>query len=216
MRLKVPGFAMAAVLAVAGGANAAPMLQLDIAGGRYDTQTKTIVADSNPFVLYALLTLRPNDNIQKYLNTTYYISAAVSPAVEQPGEDLGSFAWNGRSVAVTGDMVYGKASLERFDELQGHDSGDLSGHSIFPTYFTEFGFQFQSATRVRTYDTAVDRSGPVADANGGWYLAAFTVDTSQLDPRFVLHFDLYSTQTQAVRSGRTQHVGGFRPARTST
>jgi hypothetical protein len=40
----------------ANSALSAPLLQLDIAGGRYDESTKTIVASSNPFTLYALAT----------------------------------------------------------------------------------------------------------------------------------------------------------------
>ena len=189
--------ALGAVLALSSTTDAAPLLQLDIAGGVYDTSTRTITATANPFTLYALLTPDAGDNLQKRLDKTYYISAAISPQISE-GRDLGSFSWNGTQVDVTDDMTYGKPPLERFSALQGHDSQDLGNHEgLYPTYFTEFAFTFSSLTRVETYDTSVDRSGPVASPTGGSYLAAFSVDTSLLNPNFVVHFDLYD---EIVRS----------------
>ena len=207
MKLRLTGYTLALALAAAGTANAAPMLQLDIAGGRYDASTQTTVATSNPFTLYALLTLSPNDDVAKYLDKTYFISAALSPAVHQ-GINAGSFTFNGTTVAATTDMVYGTPPVETFEELQGHDGGDLGRHSIYPTYFQEFGFKFVSTSRVNTYDTAIDGLEPITNPNGGSYLAAFTVNTSMLDPRFLVHFDLYDSTIKKCGTPDQRLVGG--------
>jgi hypothetical protein len=184
-----------AVLGAATNVQAYPLLQLDIAGGQYDTDTKTIVATSNPFTLFAILTPGRHDPTL-LLDKTYYISAAVSPAW---GGDLGSFTWNGSQVDVTGDMVYGKPPIEAFGELQVADHGDLVNHQgdLYPTFFTEFAFQFSSLSRINTYDSSLDRSGPVNNPIGESYLAAFAVDTTNLNPNFVIHFDLYNDLVKA-------------------
>ena len=68
----------AAVLAgTSGTVLAIPSLQLDIAGGTYDPVTETIIASSTPFTLYAYLV--PDSGAP--LTGTYYISAAILPAV---------------------------------------------------------------------------------------------------------------------------------------
>jgi hypothetical protein len=206
MRLKAVGLVFAAGLIAGVPASAAPLLQLDIAGARYDSHSKTIVATGNSFTLYALLTPKERDDVSKRLDKTYYISAALSPQVMDPA-NLGSFTWNGSTVQATEDMVHGKPPMESFGDLQGHDAGDLGNHSgIYPTYFAEFAFQFSGLTRVATYDSAVDRSGPVADPNGGSYLAAFTVDTSMLNPNYVIHFDLYNAKARECGAQESQMV----------
>lgn len=175
---------------------AAPILQLDIAGGRYDTSTKTVVATSNPFVLTAVLTPlagATQAQIDRAMQETFYISAAVTPQYGPDPGDLGSFLFNGSEVNVTRDMVYGKPPIEQVAELQGFDSGDLQGHSIYPTYFTEFAFHFSPLARTQEYDSALTPGGLAPDATGNAYYASFTVDTTLLDPRFQIHFDLYNT-----------------------
>jgi hypothetical protein len=177
-------------------AHAAPVLQLDIAGGHYDRSTKTIVAGSNPFTLTAIFTPPEGTsptNVRRALLETFYISAAVSPAYQPPGASLGNFSFDGQNVDVTGDMTYGKPPIEWFGETQDFDSGDLHGHDIYPTYFSEFAFNFSPTRRAVTYDSAVTPGGLVPDANGGSYYTSFTVDTRNLDPRYVIHFDMYNT-----------------------
>jgi hypothetical protein len=175
---------------------AAPLLQLDIAGGRYDDSTKTIVASSNPFVLSAVMTPPPTAT-QAQLNAamreTFYISAAVSPQYGPAGGNLGSFTFAGRQIDVTQDMVYGKPPIEQVAALQGYDPGDLQGHEIFPTYFTEFAFRFSPLARAQAYDSALTPGGLSPDSAGNAYYASFAVDTRLLDPRFTIHFDLYNT-----------------------
>jgi hypothetical protein len=189
------------------GAFAAPILQLDIAGGQYDESSKTITASSNPFTLYALLT-PPGPVPQALFKTPVYISAAVTPMVGPPGADVGSFTVNGRTVNATADMVYGKPPLEAYSELQGFDSGDLQGHDIYPTYFYEIPFFFSPSYRANTYDSAAaamspgGSSGPTVNPTGGTYYREFVIDTRGLNPLYRIHFDLYNAT--ARRCGQAE------------
>ena len=177
-------------------AEAFPALQLDILGGYYDPFTQTIVSGGPDFTLVALLTPNPlRNNLAELLNTTYYISAAISPEVGPSGSNLGSFTWDGTNYLVTGDMTYGTPPLE----LAGasHDSGDLGEHLIYPTYFTEFAFQFSSESRTISYDSARDTGAlaPTSATTGISYFATFNITTA-LQGSNVLHFDLYNSYLQ--------------------
>jgi hypothetical protein len=171
-------------------ANAIPVLQLDIAGGGYDDDTDTIVTSSNIFTLYALI----NPNSFNTLSDTYFISAAVTPQVENAAS-LGSFVFNGTTVDVTAGMSYGVPPLEA---ILSADNRDLPTHGIFPTYFREFELQFDSANRMTSYNSQ-DRAKSGAAINtaysstGGMYFASFDVDVSSLAPGHEIHFDLYNT-----------------------
>ena len=167
------------------------MLQLDIVdidGVIYDTATDTIVAQSYDFTLYALLTTTDSSK----LSDTYYISAAVVPAISQPGSDLGSFTFENDTIHVTQDMTYGNPPMENIpDNLK--DPNDLAPHDIFPTYFSEFGFTFDENNNVQTYNTQNFPGGIELGSSGGTYYVGFDVDTSNLNPNYVIHFDLYNT-----------------------
>lgn len=183
---------------------AVPSLQLDILGGSYDSGTQTIVSSSNQFTLYALL----KPTLTNTLSDTYYISAAITPMVAA-NADLGSFQFNGETVDVTGDMVYGVPPLEQIATLQGWDANDLGQHGIYPTYFREFEFQFSTSNRANEYNTQDDAGqGPTADPAGPLYYAAFSVDTSGLSPGYAIHFDLYNT---TVRNSGDVDRTGFAP-----
>lgn len=189
------------------GSHAYPTLQLDIASGSYDFSTDTIVATGNTFTLYAYL-IQNNCNL---LSDIYYISAAVSPKVGKDGANLGSFTFNGTNVDVTSGMdAYGVPPLESIVTLQGWDNGDLPKHGIFPTYFSEFEFQFSSSNQISAYNTMeraiFDSSIPASGT--GMYYAAFTIDTSLLDPNYVIHFDLYNTK---LKKGIDIDVTQFAP-----
>lgn len=181
---------------------AVPTLQLDIAGGSYDFSTETIISSGNTFTLYAYL----SPNFCNTLTDTYFISAAISPKVDIGGADIGSFNFNGTTVNATGDMTYGVPPLEEIAILQGWDKGDLPKHGIFPTYFSEFEFQFSDANQIGTYNTQ-DRAisgGSIPTSGTGMYYVAFTIDTSLLDPNYVLHFDLYNTKLKGLDVDVTQ------------
>lgn len=193
MKKKITGavLALAAVAFVPMEAHALPSLQLDIAGGRYDRSTETIVTNQDIFTLYALL----NPNTFNTLGDTYYISAAVTPQVTTP-TSLGSFSFNGGTVNITSDMDYGVPPLEA---ILTADKGDLPTHGVFPTYFREFSFQFDSANRINGYNSQ-DRAksggaiNTAYSATGGMYFAAFNLDVSSLAEGYELHFDLYNTK----------------------
>ncbi len=193
MKKKITGavLALAAIGCVPLEAQALPTLQLDISGGRYDSSTETIVTNQDIFTLYALLT----PNTFNTLGDTYYISAAVTPQVAAPNS-LGSFIFNGGTVNITSDMDYGVPPIEA---ILASDSGDLPTHGVFPTYFKEFSFQFDSADRINSYDSR-DRAryggaiNTAYSATGGSYFAAFSLDVSSLAEGYELHFDLYNTK----------------------
>ena len=177
---------VAALCCMASSAQAIPTLQLDIAGGYYDSATQTIIAPGDSFTLYALLNASPSE-----LSTNFFISAALTPQTTPPGISGSSFSFAGQNVNVTGDMVYGVPPLEA---VVAKDQNDLGQHSIFETYFKEFQFNFDSTKTMSLYNTQ-DRAksgGTIPTSGTGLYWMAFNVDTSLLAPGYGIHFDLYS------------------------
>lgn len=164
---------------------AVPSLQLDIAGGVYDLPTQTIVTGNNQFTLYALLIPKSGNS----LSDTYYLSIALAPNIGPAPASVGSFTVNGAPINATSDMVYGNPPVEL---NQGHDSGDLGSHGIFPTYFTERAFQFNPSNTSAIYNTRL-HAGAGPSTGTGMYYAAFAIDRSLLSSEYQLHFDLYNT-----------------------
>lgn len=169
--------AFSVIAMLPGKSMAVPSLQLDILNGTYDSGTETIVATSNPFTLYAYLV----PDAKAPLNDTYYISTAVVPAVGPAAANLGSFIFNGNTVNVTADMTYGTPD-------------GLQTHGIFPTYYSEFSFQFDSNNTSQQYDTSTDTGqGPIPFVSGDpMYYQAFNVDVGNLNSDYRIHFDLYN------------------------
>jgi hypothetical protein len=201
------------VLCTAQTAAAYPFLQLDIKNGEYESSSETIVATSRAFTLYAYLTPPSNTTSQELnalLNSTFYVSAALTPKVFPPGANLGTFSFNNTTVRATQDMVYGDPPIERY--LGGsatYDSGDLAKHDIYETYFKEFSFKFNKNQKAIAYDTQVNTgAGPTTSSQGGMYYMAFTVNTSQLNPNYQIHFDMYN---EVVKNGGDLDVNKFAP-----
>ena len=193
--------AVCGLLAVgAPAAYAVPALQLDIADGVYDPLTQTIVTSSDTFTLYALL-----DPTANRISTTetYYLSVALSPATATAA-DLGQFTFNGQTIDATADMTYGVPPIE-LGGLATHDGGDLASHGVFPTYFSEFAFNFNLSNTSGVYNTQDDPGG--IQAGSGLLYVAFEVDRSLLSSPYQLHFDLYS---ERFRNGDTD-VNRFAP-----
>lgn len=191
---------MAACLADSTAAYALPVLQLDIVGGHYDPTTQTIISGGPVFTLVAVFTPPPGTSqqrINRAMAETVYISAAVNPATGPVDRSLGTFSFNGQTTRVTEDMEYGTPPVERFGNDQGSDPGDLGTHDIFPTYFTEFAFNFTAANRTTEYNTATHTGGLNPDPNGTAYYQTFAVDTRGLDPDYVMHFDMYNETFRA-------------------
>lgn len=189
--------------------HAIPTLQLDIANGSYDNATQTILSPGKVFTLYAYLI----PNSKNKLSDTYYVSMAVEPMIDD-SMSIGSFDFDAQTINVTGDMVYGVPPLEAIASLQGWDSGDLSKHGMFPTYFAEYEFGFNNSVFTNTYNTQ-DRAisgGPVDLTYSGtglrMYYVALNVDTTNLINDYMIHFDLYNT---AIKKGGDIDVTQFAP-----
>ena len=139
---------------------AIPALQLTINGGTYDTTTETTVTSDTIFDLYSLLTADSAEG-------DYRLSIAVVPALTVgAGGDYGSFTLNGTVFDVTGDMVFGTPPLDTFGRPD-----SLPTHGIYDTYYTEFGFNFNSAQASNPYDvTDTGNIGviPVAGTGAFW------------------------------------------------
>jgi hypothetical protein len=183
-------FAFFAAVALApAGARALPFYQLDIAGGRYDAATQTIVTSATRFTVYAYAAPESLAELAALTRTTY-LSISLTPAAGPSAADLGSFRLGGTTIAATRDMRFGVPPLELGSAI-GADPGDLAGHA--PTFFTEQAFHFSFFRQSARYDTALHAgSGP--QAGWGMFYAAFELDTSGLAPGVGLHFDLYSTR----------------------
>jgi hypothetical protein len=190
----------AAIVMTVSVASANPLLQLDIAGGIYDSESQTTIASTESFILYAYLTPHGGSskkNIQELLSRTYYISAAVMPQYGPLAENLGSFTFDNLSdsnsaatVRATQDMVFGAPPSEIFI---GKDSGNLAPHGIFETYFTEFSFTFSKSLTSSPINVQ-DNPEATLDGKTGMYYVPFSVNTSGLAHGYAIHFDLYSEQ----------------------
>ena len=177
-------------------AHAVPSLQLDIAGGWYDTTTQTVLTQRDTFTVYALINTTARPGSAPSLTDTYYLSVAIEP-LTATSANLGSFTVNGTTVNATSGMTFGTPPIEGLTAT--FDGGDLAPHGIYPTYFREFAFTFSSSNTAGIYDTAVNPGGITSHLGGtGLLYAAFEVDRSLLSSPYQLHFDLYN---EKLRSG---------------
>lgn len=164
---------------------AIPGLQLDIAGGTYDPVTQTVIAGSDPFTLSAYMI----EGQDTSLADSYFISVAIVPKVGPLPSNLGSFVFNGTTVDVTADMVYGTPPI---DTVCCPDPGELPSHSIYDTYYSQFGgYTFDATKFITAYNTA----DPTETSSDKMYYMNFQVDSRNLNPAYAIHFDLYSTKT---------------------
>jgi PEP-CTERM motif len=184
---------------------AVPILQLDIAGGRYDAASQSIVTSAESFTLHAYAAPQRGARLAKILGTTFYLAVALQPRTGPAGVDLGFVVIDGRSVQVTADMLYGVPPVERGGAAS-FDPGDLARHDVYETFFLEVPFRFDVRHRSRLYDTRQHAGqGPLAGL--GLLDRGFRIDVSHLAPGYDLHFDLYDEQ---VRRGDVD-AGHFAP-----
>jgi hypothetical protein len=176
--MKNPSSTLLLAAALASSAWSLPILQLDITGASYDGTTQTVVTGSKQFDLIALLNSESSAG-------KYYVSMALTPATNVAG-NYGTFTINGTQVDVTADMVYGTPPSEAYTAF---DPGDLSTHSIYPTYFFEYGFYFNPAQTTSSYNVEDEAGRGIVGTGAG------------------LHFDLYDETT---RNGDID-VGKFAP-----
>jgi hypothetical protein len=169
---------------------AIPSLQLDISGGIYTPLSghtdETIVAQGNPFTLYAYLIPDSKAPLKDVAGNyiTYYLSIALWPQRNTPG-NLGSFEFSGNTINVSSDMNYGTpVGLGK----------SLPNHSIFDTYFYEYGFQFDSTKQIDPYNTQnrAINNDPIPTTGTGMYFKTFDIDITNLSTDYLIHFDLYN------------------------
>ena len=185
LRMRFPVILMGTcclILAASGVSYGVPYLQLDISDGTYDPLTETIFSTTNPATLYALV-----DSTSSEFNSsdTFYISAAVSPKLEDFALDLGYFEFAGERIDVTAEMVYGTAPIEELKK-------ELPTHDIFPTWFTERSFDLEFAGKAAEYNSQDSPGGLVASTSGTLYYEDFAVDITGLADGYAIHFDLYT------------------------
>ena len=178
---------------------AVPVLQLDIAGGTYDSSTQSILASNNTFSLYAY-GLVGNTS----LTDNFFLSVSLL-GIAQPGGNFGSMTVNGTTINATSDMIWGTPPVDSI--MAEWDPGDLSSHGIFPAYFKEIGFQFSAANKSGLYNTQDDAgSGPTTGT--AMYYKRFDFDVSGLTPGLSVHFDLYN---EKFSKGHELDVNKFAP-----
>jgi hypothetical protein len=185
-------------------ARAVPALQLDIIGGTYDSVTQTVISDGPSFTLLALATATADTSAADILAGTYYISAALSPVEQSSNFDAGSFSIDGNVTQATDTgMTYGTPPIDA-----AFKSDNLAGHGVFPTYYQEVEFQFDSDDTTTTYNSEDDTGGGLFDENGyGSFYVQLEIDVSGLVGKS-LHFDLYNTD---VKNDGSTFIDAFAP-----
>ena len=192
-------------------AYAEPYLQLDIEGGIYLDAPTIVDPDedgtthslSQPFNLYALINSEaPEWSASDGFNDTFYISAALisldpSLAPVTTAGTYGSFSFAGTEYTITDDMLLGTPPVEV--DLA---NKDLPSHGIYQTFYTEIPFTLSANTPLADLYNVADfeyggiiGGGLTPNPNGTLYYNPFTVDTSNLDSAYGIHFDLYTMTT---------------------
>jgi hypothetical protein len=168
---------------------AVPSLQLDIGGGYYNTtgdpryNDETIVSMGDVFTLYALMNEKKK---QTSLADDYFISMALFPQIPltSPSPNFGSFIFEGQTIDVIGDMMYGNPGIP--------------SHGVYDTYYKLYEFKFNANNQVGIYNTQ-DYPGQFTNfyPGAGLYYASFAVDTTNLSDAVSIHFDLFNKNTEA-------------------
>jgi hypothetical protein len=179
-------------------AYAIPLLQLDIDGGTYVGAPiqDTVINTGNNFTLQALLATKPNGP-DKYTagmeDGFFYISAAVVRLLDggsyaplgSSSDSLGSFIFDGITIDVTADMLFGVPPV---DAEQDFDAGDLSKHGVYETWFMEFAFSFAGDSMGN--DNVCNAENGLGCVDG--FIHEFTVNVGGLTEGYGIHFDLYT------------------------
>ena len=199
----------AAVMLIGAPAHAVPALQLDIAGGTYDTATQTIFASGNAFSLYAYGTPSTNMTSSQILADNFFLSMALvgTSSIPSTPANYGSFTVNSTTVNVTSGMIYCTPPIETVLGGAAKDPGDLASHGIFPTYFAEKKFNFVSGNQSGVYNTQ-DHAGWGPQSGTGMYYAKFDFNIAGLAAGYGIHFDFYN---EILLKGGDIDVNKFAP-----
>lgn len=199
-----------ALACVCASVGAFPTLQLGIGGGTYvGGAEESIVAQSNPFSLYAILSPGgegQKETVEVLLQRTYYLSLALIPQTQTvPKPNLGSFVFDGTTINVTSDMTLGTPPLSPLFK-------DIGGHGIYDTYFYEYSFTFNPAMTIGncggtgTSLNTQDNPDPTVCATGGagafeQFYRTFNVNIANMAAGYNIHFDLYDEVTKEKCTG---------------
>lgn len=178
LKLSVALFTALACLIV----NTAPILQLGVTHGSYDTATEDVITTSKNFML--------NDFGKKAgsnaaaLDTNYYLSIAAIAAEGLNPPDFGSFGFAGTTYTLN-SMLFGNPT------------------SVYDSWFMQFsGSNATSDVSVKStpgFDS-------LANPGGNYFYKSFNVNTQDLFAGYNLHFDLFSTELKKGDSGIASHV----------
>ncbi len=186
------GFAISSALAV-------PLLQLDIAGGTYETSTETVIAAQNPFTLQALFNTENGT-----ASGTYYIAAAIIPKTENPPvTSFGSFSVNGVTYSAA-NMSYGNPPASITET-----SLDLQSHGIYDTHYVEIAFTFDTSKTASLYNSQDNPGGLQLNPTGSLLFEDFDVDITGLAAGYQVHFDLYNIGTDKRGNENVQDFAPF-------
>ena len=190
---------------------ALPTLQLDIAPGVYNTSDGTTYATSPQFTVLALY------NHSVVLPTPFYLSAAIAPmqANLTPPPDIGKFTIRSpdgttypEKTYTESDLKWGDPPVNVIDNANGTGPNNLPPHAIFPTYYLEIPFYFDSSKQLGAYNTQTGDPSPP----GILYYQDFVVDVSGLLPGLSVHFDLFDEAIKIFKKGGTKYlVDDFAP-----
>ncbi|MFL0796130.1 MAG: choice-of-anchor N protein [Cellvibrionaceae bacterium] len=170
--------ALAAIL-FSSASFAVPTLQLDCDGCVYDTINEDVFYSGTSTDVYALLTTSDSD----YLTATYSLTFAVLGAsANYDGSDFGSFSLAGTSYGFS-DLVWGTPADV--------DGTELPSHGIFDAWYATVEFSFDASNKATTYNVEDNPGSFSADASGGSYYEMFSLDTTNLNEAYGLHFDLF-------------------------
>jgi len=181
--------------------NAAPILQLGITNGSYDTVANDVTTASNNFVLNAFG--KTTGGNAATTGTNYYLSIAVIAAEGLNPANFGSFMFAGTTYTLS-NLVFGNPPVET---SQGHEGGDLSSHDVYDSWFMQYAFQFSGSNK--TSGVNVENTpgfDPLANPGSDYFYKSFNVDTQGLFAGYNLHFDLFSTELKKGDLKITSHA----------
>ncbi len=163
-------------------ARAIPVLQLNIEGGIYDTESQSIATTADSFTLGAYCIDAVNCTTADYFLSVALIPAFPDPVASDPG--IGSFDIDGTSYGFN-NLVYGIPPVDDYYK-------DLPPGGIYETYYLELGpFSFDNITYT-AFNTQDDYGTvPTVNPSGTMFVENFSVDVSGLNSPYELSFSLY-------------------------
>lgn len=184
-----------AVIGVSSNVYAVPDLQLYLPDGKYSyaMEDTWVIEGDIPFTLTALAAdkdsegTKEGDAFESNDDFTAYLSIALGSGLTEQSSppDFGTLTIDGVEIPA-GDWSWGTAPLPA-------STDQLSPHSIFPTYYTIYEFDFGSYPAAGIWDTQ-DQYDPGAPYKKLGWRKDFIIDIAGIDSELVdwVHFDLFT------------------------